>query len=210
MTWRDVASRAVASRVFTEVERETELALVRRLKQGDGASFDLVYDGFRPRLFGFLVRLSRRRDVAEDLLAETWLRLVSRSRTLADDTRLGPWLFTVARNLYYSYCRSRMCDDERVSELTCLWPAPERLESQFDAVATGELEQRIERGLASLPLREREALLLVAVEGLAPCEAAAVCGVTPDALRQRLSRARAALRRKLGGDAGTHEEGERR
>ena len=59
------------------------------------------------RLFNFLARLSRRRDIAEDLLDETWLRFVDRAHKLKPDTRLGPFLFTVARNLYISYCRSR-------------------------------------------------------------------------------------------------------
>jgi DNA-directed RNA polymerase specialized sigma24 family protein len=43
----------------------------------------------------------------------------------------------------------------------------------------------------------REALLLVATEGLSPAEAAVVCGVSPEAMRQRLSRARALLARRL-------------
>ena len=51
----------------------------------------------------------------------------------------------------------------------------------------------IEEAIASLPAAHREALLLVAVEGMKPGEAAAVCGITPEAMRQRLSRARAAI-----------------
>jgi RNA polymerase sigma-70 factor (ECF subfamily) len=95
------------------VDREIELRLVARLKAGDAAAFEALYEAYRPRLFGFLVRLSRRRDVAEDLLEETWLRLVTRGSTLTDDERLGPWLFTVARNLYFSWRRSRGVDATR-------------------------------------------------------------------------------------------------
>lgn len=76
-----------------------------RLKAGEAAAFEAIYAACRPRLFGHLARLLRRRDVAEDLLEETGLRLVARAGELADDTRLGPGLFTVARNLYASYCR---------------------------------------------------------------------------------------------------------
>ena len=80
------------------MDRETELVLVARLRAGDPDAFDAVHDGFNARLFNFLARLSRRRDVAEDLLEETWLRLVARAAHLQPDTRLGPWLFTVARS----------------------------------------------------------------------------------------------------------------
>jgi hypothetical protein len=49
------------------MDRDSELALVCRIRAGDTAAFDSVYDQFNGRLFGFLVRLARSRDVAEDL-----------------------------------------------------------------------------------------------------------------------------------------------
>ena len=55
--------------------------------------------------------------------------------TLVDDERLGPWLFTVARNLYFSWRRSRAVDEARTSELDPAWPAPERGDSPFEAAA---------------------------------------------------------------------------
>src|SRR5689334_1426562 len=89
------------------MDRELELALVRRLRAGDLAAFDAIYDAYNPRLFSFLLRMTKNRAAAEDLLEDMWLRLVSHGETLAPDTRLGPWLFTVARNLMLSYYRSR-------------------------------------------------------------------------------------------------------
>jgi RNA polymerase sigma-70 factor (ECF subfamily) len=180
------------------MDRETELALVGRLRGGDAAAFDAVYEEFRARLYSFLARLSRSRDVAEDLAEETWLRLVASSGRLRPDTRLGPWLFTVARNLYYSYCRSRALGETVFDGLIGLWPGGSPRPSPFEETAARELERRIERGLAALSAPFREALLLVGIEGLSPSEAAGVCGLTTEAFRQRLSRARAALEKELG------------
>ena len=185
------------------MEREIELALVGRLRDGDAAAFDAVYEEFRARLYSFLARLSRSRDIAEDLAEETWLRLVTSGSRLRPDTRLGPWLFTVARNLYYSYCRSRALDAVASDGLIGLWPAGTPRPSPFEETAARELERRIEHGLAALAAPYREALLLVGVEGLTPLEAAGVCGLTPEAFRQRLSRARAALDKELGPARGT-------
>jgi RNA polymerase sigma-70 factor (ECF subfamily) len=179
------------------MEREAELALVARLRDGDAAAFDAVYEEYRARLYSFLARLSRSRDVAEDLAEEAWLRLVTSGSRLRPDTRLGPWLFTVARNLYYSYCRSRAVDESASGGLISLWPAGVQRPSPFEETAARELERRVEHGLASLPAPFREALLLVGVEGLTPSEAAGVCGLSPEAFRQRLSRARAALEEGL-------------
>ena len=178
------------------MERDTELALVARLRQGDAGAFDDVYDAFNARLFTFLLRLARRRDVAEDLLEETWLRLVRHAGRLRPDTRLAAWLFTVARNLHVSFRRSRVMEDSASASLIALWPFGVR-SSPFEAAAAGELERRIERALASLPTASREVLLLVGVAGLDHCDAADVCGLTPEALRQRLHRAREALSKAL-------------
>jgi len=179
------------------MERELELRLVDRLRSGDEGAFDAVHDAFNTRLFNFLARLSNRRDVAEDLLEETWLRLVTHAHRLERDTRLGPWLFTVARRLYVSYCRSRLLEDSHAAGLIGLWPAGMPGLSPFEAAETNETRRRLVAALASLPAAYREALMLVAVEGLRPSEAAAVCEITPEAMRQRLSRARALLSRRL-------------
>jgi RNA polymerase sigma-70 factor (ECF subfamily) len=189
------------SRVSTAVERDTELALVERLRRGDPEAFDDVYAAFNTRLFTFLVRVSRRRDVAEDLLEETWLRLVKHARRLAADTRLGPWLFTVARNLHVSYRRSRMLEDSAAASLIGLWPFSLDCSSPFEAAAGSELERRIERALAAMPVASREVLLLVAVAGLDHSDAADICGITPEAVRQRLHRARETLSKMLERDA---------
>ena len=185
---------------MTYMDRESELALVDRLRSGDPDAFDAVHDCFNARLFNFLTRLSRRREVAEDLLEETWLRLVARAAQLRPDTRLGPWLFTVARNLYVSYRRSRMLEDSHAVGLIGLWPSGSPQPSPFEVAAAGETGRRLEAAIGALPVACREALLLVVVEGLRPSEAAGVCGVSPEAMRQRLSRARAALALTLESD----------
>jgi RNA polymerase sigma factor (sigma-70 family) len=180
---------------FYGMDRDCELELVRRVQNGDRDAFDAVHALFNARLFGFLARLARSRDVAEDLLEETWLRFVTHAGRLDSETRLGPWLFAVARNLHISYCRSRAIE-ERATDSIGLWPAG-LSDSPFEHAVGSELERRIEAALASVPVSFREVLLLVGVEGLRPTEAAAICGVTPEALRQRLKRARATLAARL-------------
>lgn len=177
------------------VDRSSELQLITRLRAGDAAAFDEVHSALNGRLFGFLARLSRSRDVAEDLLDETWLRLVRHAHRLDSDTRLAPWLFTVARNLYVSYCRSRSLEESTAG--IGLWPVSSPPPSPFEAAAASQLARRVEAALASLPAATREVLLLVGVEGMTPSEAAGVCGVSPETMRQRLSRARALLAARL-------------
>ena len=186
---------------MTVMNPESEFALLVRLRAGDADAFDNVYGEFHGPLFNFLARLTGRRDLAEDLVEETWLRLVARAAMLRDDTRLKPWLYTVARNLYVSYRRSQQVEDTHASSLIGLWPCGSVEPSPFEAAAATETGRRVEAALAALPVDSREALLL-AVEGMSPSEAAEVCGISSVAMRKRLSRARAMLIRVLA----EHEE----
>ena len=177
--------------------QEPDSRAVAGLRAGNARAFEEIYHAYRPRLFGFLVRMSGRRDVAEELLQEIWFRLARNAPRLRADTRIGAWLFTVARNLILSYRRRQILDGEQLERLARV-PIREP-QSPFEDTAASEFERRVERGLAGLPYNYREALLLVGVEGLAPSEAAVICRISPEALRQRLARGRVLLARELAG-----------
>ncbi len=189
-------SRFADSRVLSSVERAREIELVSRLQSGDATAFDEIYDAFNHRLLSFLTRLARNRPLAEDLLEETWLRLVSRNQVLHEETHLGPWLFAVARNLYVSHCRSRAREESYTADLILLWPSwPSQ--SPLDSASLHQFEERLEAAIGALPTMYREVILLVGVEQLRPIDAAKVCGISPEAFRQRLSRARERISRFL-------------
>jgi RNA polymerase sigma factor (sigma-70 family) len=179
------------------MDRELEVQLVTRLRAGEAEAFDVVYEACNQRLYNFVARLSNRRDVAEDLVEETWLRFVRHAGRLRPDTHLDRWLFTVARHLYVSYCRSRRLEDAHAAGMIGLWPYGRNEPSPQEAVEATDATRRLAAAVASLPRAYREALLLVGVEGLPHAEAARICGVTAEAMRQRVSRGRALIARRL-------------
>lgn len=172
-------------------------ALVAGLARGDTRAFDAVYDRLRAPLHAFLVRLTGSAPVAEDLLQETWLRLARHCRSLPPGTELRPWLFTVARNLYRSHRRWALLDAGRLRELGLLPLSQSGYASPFDAAVENETQRELEAAVAALPLDQREALLLCTVSGFEPTEAATILGISPEATRQRLARARGRLRERL-------------
>ena len=168
--------------------------LVDRLRRGDASAFDRVYSTYHPRLFSFLLRLSGRRDTAEDLAQETWIRLAKAAPGLREDTTLAPFLFTIARNAFMSHRRWAMLDLSRIvtfgleaMSAATSEPTPETHHERARAIAL------LEAALQSLPVAAREVLLLIGVEGMEQEEVARVLGLSYDTLRQRLSRARAQL-----------------
>jgi RNA polymerase sigma-70 factor (ECF subfamily) len=178
-----------------------ECAWVDGLRRGDPAAFDGVFAGYRRRLYGYLVRMTRRRDVAEDLLQETFLRLAQHANKLDRETRLAPWLFTVAHRLVVSWARAQAVRDQLAGDL----PQREAADasaggarSPLEALADSQAQLALERAFAALAPAYREVALLVGVEGMQPAEVAQILGHKPDAIRQRLARARIQLADALG------------
>jgi len=177
-------------------EESAERRLVDGLRRGEVASFDRTYADYNERIFSFLLRLSGRRDIAEDLSQETWLKLAKAAPTLREDTRLGPLLFTIARNAFVSHRRWSLLDLSRLVTLgfyatSTGVPGPDEAHERSREVMV------LEMALQALPVASREVLLLIGVEGLEHETAAGILGISYDALRQRLSRARTQLSEKM-------------
>ncbi|MCA5894276.1 sigma-70 family RNA polymerase sigma factor [Isoptericola sp. NEAU-Y5] len=128
-------------------------------------------------------------DTAQDVVSETFLVAWRRIADVPDPAL--PWLLVVARNHVRTARRSARRRRVLTDELTLLEAssplpdgAPESLAAERDVLL---------RGLARLTAREREAILLVAWDGLAPAEAADVADCTTAAFHVRLHRARRRL-----------------
>jgi RNA polymerase sigma factor (sigma-70 family) len=172
--------------------------LVDGLRRGEPAAFDRAYEQYRGRLFGYLARVARRRELAEDLLQETWLRLAQHASQLDDDTDLGAWLFTVARNLFLSHIRSVMTGADRMHTIS-FWEGQATHTTPYDLTSATETQQRLESALLELPVDYREVLVLVVIEHLEPAAVAKVLGIRPESVRKRLERARTMLAERMGG-----------
>ncbi len=158
---------------------------VSLLRRRDPRGFDLAYAAYAARVRAFLLRLSGRPEVADDLLQHTVLRLAERGPELRPDSDLRSWLFAVARNAYLDQVRA--ADDVRDSG------GVEALANPAPHIEARLLLGDVERALSCLRVEERELLLLVGVEGLDAAQVASMLGIEPAALRQRLARARARL-----------------
>jgi RNA polymerase sigma-70 factor (ECF subfamily) len=139
-----------------------------------------------PELRAFACSLTFNWDRADDLVQETIVRAWASTERFQRGTNLKAWLFTILRNVFYSQHRKlkhEVSDDGSYASRLTIHP------DQQEHVDF----QDFKRALLALPARQREALLLVAADGMSYDEAAQVCGVAPGTLKSRVSRARAKL-----------------
>lgn len=172
-----------------------DTAVVARLRTGDEAAFALLLATYERPLGRYLQALTRERPLTEDLVQETFLRAFLHLNSLQSDEAIRPWLYRIATNLALTALKRR----SRFRWLPLL-PGLTAPGFEDDLAET----DRVQRALARVPLEYRTCLLLTRVEGLKSHEAASVLGLTPEAVRKRISRGQEMLRealREVGGDA---------
>jgi len=146
-----------------------------------------------PRLRRYARALTRDTNRADDLVQDTLVRALAKQHLWQVGTNLRAWLFTLMHNQHVNDVRrsNREGGNIDVNEMASV------LVANTDPTASRQLKE-LERCLARLPLEQREAILLVGLEGLRYDEAALILDVPIGTVRSRLSRGREALRRMMG------------
>jgi RNA polymerase sigma-70 factor (ECF subfamily) len=178
---------------------------MERYAGGDEAAFAVVYDALAPRLYGYLLRQTRERARAEDLLQQTMLHIHRARASFIPGAEVTPWAFAIARRLLVDSLRRNK--REVLSEDGEPDPGIDGGPGADEFVQARELATRVERVLAKLPQSQRAAFELIKNEGLSVAEAAQVLGTTVAAVKLRAHRAYEALRGALGDVIGGVEGG---
>ena len=145
-----------------------------------------VFRAHQQAVFAYFLRVVGNRQDAEELTQETFVRACSAALRFRGDSSVTTWLFGIARRVLLEASRAGLF--ERSPELHEVASTGEDVEARMD----------LERALASLAVIDREALVMVDMLGFEPIDAAGVIGVTPEAMRVRLHRARGRLREAYG------------
>lgn len=165
------------------------------LRRKDMALVHELVDRYHYRLVRYLIVLTRRSEWVEDMVQDTWLRVLERSNQYDGRSRFEPWLFSIARNLAISGLRKRqhvsLDSMEGVEEGT----------SPFLAAARSEDVARVAAALHLLEPIYREALLLRFQEDLSLQEISSVVGAPVSTVSSRIHRGLAILRSHWEGGA---------
>lgn len=172
-----------------------ETDLVTRARAGDRAAMERLLASVAPSIKRFAHRMCRHDADAEDVLQDALLSIATHLGDFEGRSALPSWAFAITR----SACarRRRGKKNEPADGDDALRDRPAEDPSPSDRVEAGETRALVERALDRLPEEHREVLLLRDAEGLSGAEAAAALGVSIDALKSRLHRARSALRDEL-------------
>lgn len=176
--------------------RALETQLIEAAQRGSEGAFTQLIERYYSPIFSYLMRECANRQLAEDLAQETFVGVYQNLGTLRESDHFRAWLFAIARNQMYGAFRRRRLRafislDRLLARIGDHLPGPLRESDEIDRYAERDA---VRRALAELPRTLREPLVLSQGCGFNGPEIAELLGISEDAARQRIHRAKREFR----------------
>lgn len=176
--------------------------LLAAARQGDTAALEALLVRYQPHLYRFGLRMCGNVDDAGDVAQESLISMARSLREFRGDSSVSSWLYTIARRFCikkrrrsrFAPAREESLDGRAADAAQHLAdPAP----NPEQTASNRELATALTQAIDALDASQREVLVLRDVEGLSAPEVAKVLGMSVDAVKSRLHRARVAVRQQL-------------
>jgi RNA polymerase sigma-70 factor (ECF subfamily) len=157
-------------------------------------AFERLYRAYSGKVMGLCLRMTRRRDVAEDCVQQTFIRAWRSLSAFEGRSAFGTWLHRIAVNEVLTHARNHGTRSESEEKIDEIDETRHDGSAEYDA---GEVMD-VERALATLPEGSRHVVVLQAVYGYSHEEVADMLGVAVGTCKAQLHRGRRLLRQRLG------------
>jgi RNA polymerase sigma-70 factor (ECF subfamily) len=184
-------------------EDPLESSAIAAVKGGDRSAYGYLAGKYMKRVMSIAWGIVRNAADAEDLAQEAFVRAFQSLDRFRTGEPFGPWIYRIVTNLSLDVMKHRT--KFRDEELSGDEPAPRRDGAEVAAIR-GELSERIDRAMQSLPGMQQVVARLFLVEGFEHPEIAAMTGVSEGTVRSHLSLARKKLREQLADVYGGRDE----
>jgi RNA polymerase sigma-70 factor (ECF subfamily) len=175
--------------------------LLKAARAGDTKALEALLERYQSRIYRFGIKMCHDTELAKDILQETLLAVARSIRNFRGASSFSTWLYAIARSFCIKNRRKNRFSAVEQSIETGLTPqdvpAADPAEQPDNIVSAREVEAQFNRAIQSLEPSYREVFVLRDIEGLSGTEVAEVLGITLEAVKSRLHRARAAVRQQL-------------
>lgn len=182
------------------MELDTDAALVRRAREGDYGAFEQLFERHRTLVYRFAYQMTSRRDDAEDLVQEAFVRAYQNLHRYRDEAKFTTWLLRILTNLCTDQARMsqrRTALEQQEAAGALDWMTQGDTE---DPVANLEEDRRklaLRKALNALPAHHRTMIVLRDIEEKEYPEIAQILNCTVGGAKLRVLRARRALRDRI-------------
>ncbi|HVV51616.1 MAG TPA: sigma-70 family RNA polymerase sigma factor [Polyangia bacterium] len=175
--------------------------LLADARAGDRQALEVLLERHQEQVYRFSLKMCRDPEDAKDVLQDTLLAMARGVRDFRGASSVATWLYTIARSFCIKKRRRSKFAPEEERSLDSMTRETKKLadpaERADEALAGKQVEDALERAIGELEPMYREVLLLRDVEGLTAPEVAEVLGLTSQAVKSRLHRARLSVRDRV-------------
>jgi RNA polymerase sigma-70 factor, ECF subfamily len=177
------------------MNRADEDILIRKAKNGDGAAIAALIQSQQDALYAFMLRMSGRPDVAEDIVQEAFVRVLKNIDRFDSRFRFSTWLFTIAKRLYLNAMQKYkpVYDSETVGARTSDCDTPGAFSEDVEQLAN--VRTLLDAAIADLGEQQREIILLFHQQNWPIADIAEFMGMPTGTIKSHLHRARNRMRR---------------
>jgi RNA polymerase sigma-70 factor (ECF subfamily) len=181
---------------FAGASANSSEELVVRARSGDEEAFRTIFERYTRPVISFIFYMVNRRELAEELAQETFVRAYKSIGTLRDEAKVGTWLFGIAKNVARESLRSRLREARNGARYP--WPEASDEQSSPDKILMEkELMSVMGRALDALDEDKRLVFTLKVYQQHSYEEISEITGFSLPKIRNDIYRARAELRRRL-------------
>lgn len=171
----------------------SDRVLLARHLQGERGAFAQLMKSYSTPIYGYLTRSGIAAGERDDLFQEIFIKVHRGAAGRSDNGAVKPWIWTIAVNTVRDHFRRNKVRSVVHSHSETAEGAISRADGPERAAEGRQTAAWMEQEIAQLPLAQREALLMCALQGLALQEAATALSVPVDTVKTRLRRARLTL-----------------
>lgn len=182
------------------IESESDEALVRRAKAGDFDAFEKLFERHRTMVFRFAYQMVPRRDDAEDIVQEAFIRAYKNLERYRDEAKFTTWLLRIVSNLCTDQARMstrRQALEQQEASGALAWMTTDVSEDPIDNLEQDRRVVALRKALQALPTHHRTMIVLRDIEEREYPEIASILGCTVGGAKLRVLRARRALKDRM-------------
>jgi len=159
-----------------------------KVKNGDLDHLGLLYERYKKQLFGFFYNLNRDKDLSEDLVQNTFIRIIKYKHGFKGDGEFKSWMFHIARNVNIDHFKKNKKNNETDSLEAWQEEATDDVETQLSIDKEGNL-QLLEKAIDQLDYEKRELITMSKIKGIKYKEIGEVLSCSEGAVKVKVFRA---------------------
>ncbi len=181
-------------------DRDSDESLVRNARNGDFSAFEVLFERHRALVYRFVYQMAPRRDDAEDIVQEVFVRAFQNLHRYRDEAKFTTWLLRIATNLGTDRARMfrrRQSLEQKEAAGALTWMTVGHTEDPIENLQREQLKSILRRAIGALPDHHRNVIMMRDIEEMEYPDMADLLGCTVGGAKLRVLRARRALRDRV-------------